>query len=118
MLASVTDMQGLDIAADKPPESIDAGILLAMENAQDLVTMAAMLSPEIAALNLLPDGEAKPLDLPQLATVAEQAFAALSTGALSISVGAGADEKAESMLAADVESPVPFISFSMDSKRY
>jgi hypothetical protein len=118
MLANVTDMQGMDIAADKPPESVDAAILLAMENAQDLVAMAAMMSPEVAALNLLPDGEAKPLELPQLATIAEQAFAALSSGALSVSIGAGADEKAEAMLEADVQSPMPFMSFSMDSKRY
>jgi hypothetical protein len=118
MLANVTDIQGMDIAGNKPPESIDAGILLAIENAQDLVTMAALMSPEVAALNLLPDGEARPLELPQLATIAEEAFAALSSGALSVSIGAGAGEKAETMLEADVESPMPFMSFSMDAKRY
>ena len=117
-MANVTGLEGMDIATETPPESIDATILLAMENAQDLVTMAAMLDPQIAALNLLPDGKAKQLDLPQLASIAEQAFAALSDSALSVSLGEGAEANAEAMLTADVQSPNPLMSVSMDSKKY
>jgi hypothetical protein len=118
MLANVTGIEGLDLATEKPPESIDASILLAIENAQDLVTMAAMMSPEVAALNLLPDGKAKALDLPQLAAIAEQAFAALSPDALSIGLGEAADNEAEAMLNADVAESQPFMSFGMDAKKY
>ncbi|MDH3620245.1 MAG: hypothetical protein OER91_05105 [Gammaproteobacteria bacterium] len=117
-LANITNVEGMDIAAEKPPESIDASILVAIENAQDLVTMAAMMSPEVAALNLLPDGKAKLLDLPQLAEIAEQAFAALSESGLSLSMGDGADVNAEAMLAADVVESKPFMSGSFDAKRY
>ena len=118
MLANVTNIEGLDLATQKPPESIDASILIAIENAQDLVTMAAMMSPEIAALNLLPDGKAKALDLPQLAVVAEQAFAALSEGGLSVALGEGSADEAEAMLNADVSDSRPFVSLSMDAKKY
>jgi hypothetical protein len=118
MLANVTNIEGMDIAAEKPPESIDASILVAIENAQDLVTMAAMMSPEIAALNLIPDGKAKALDLPQLAAIAEQAFAALSEGGLSLALGEGAEDEAEALLKADVSESRPFMSFSMDAKKY
>ena len=117
-LANITDIQGMDIATKTPPESIDASILFAIENAQDLVTMAAMMSPEVAALNLLPDGKAKLLDLPQLAEIAEQAFAALSENGLSVSMGEGADANAEAMLAADVATSKPFMSAAFDAKRY
>jgi len=117
-LANIIDLEGMDIATETPPESIDASILFAIENAQDLVTMAAMMSPEIAALNLVPDGTAKALDLPQLAAVAEQAFAALSADGLSVSLGDGADENAEAMLTADVAKSKPFISMAFDAKRY
>lgn len=117
-LANITDIEGMDIATDKPPESIDASILFAIENAQDLVTMAAMMSPEIAALNLVPDGKAKLLNLPQLAEIAEQAFAALSDTGLSVSMGEDADTKAEAMLAADVVESKPFMSVAFDAKRY
>ena len=117
-LANIINLEGMDIATETPPESIDASILFAIENAQDLVTMAAMMSPEVAALNLVPDGKAKLLDLPQLAAVAEQAFAALSADGLSVSLGDGADENAEAMLTADVVKSKPFISMAFDAKRY
>lgn len=117
-LANITDVQGMDIATQTPPESIDASLLFAMENAQALVSMGAMMSPEIAALNLIPDGKAKLLDLPQLAEIAEQAFAALSEDALSVSVGADAEANAEAMLSADIAKDKPLMSMSFDAKRY
>jgi hypothetical protein len=117
-LANITDVQGMDVATQTPPESIDASLLFAMENAQALVSMGAMMSPEIAALNLIPDGKAKLLDLPQLAEIAEQAFAALSEDALSVSVGADAEANAEAMLSADIAKEKPLMSMSFDAKRY
>lgn len=118
VLANVSGINGLDLASKTPPESIDASILMAIENAQDLVTMAAMMSPEVAALNLLPDGKAKALDLPQLAEIAEQVFAALSEGGLTVALGEGAASEAEAMLNASVSDANPFVSFSMDAKEY
>ena len=117
-LANITDIEGMDVATQTPPESIDASILFAIENAQDLVTMAAMMSPEVAALNLIPDGKAKLLDLPQLAEIAEQAFAALSDNGLSVSMGERADANAEAMLTADVAASKPLLSAAFDAKRY
>ncbi|RZV35573.1 MAG: hypothetical protein EX272_10410 [Chromatiales bacterium] len=117
-LANITNIEGMDVATQTPPESIDASILFAIENAQDLVTMAAMMSPEVAALNLIPDGKAKLLDLPQLAEIAEQAFAALSANGLSVSMGEGADANAEAMLTAEVAKSKPLMSAAFDAKRY
>lgn len=118
MLASVTDMTGFDPKSKQPPESIDAGILLAIENAQDIVNMGALMNPQVAALNLLPDGDARKLDFPELGELAKQAFAALSNSGLSISIGDGAEQEAEAMLKADVASTQPLITVSMDAQRY
>ncbi|MCG8369326.1 MAG: hypothetical protein MJA32_02300, partial [Proteobacteria bacterium] len=118
VLARVTDVRGMDLAAEKPPESIDAGVLFAVENVEALVAMAALMSPEIAAAKLLPDGKARELNLPQLAEIAETAFAALSEGALAVSLGADAEKQAEAMLEADVSDDPPFMSMAMDTKRY
>ena len=118
MLASVTDITGFDPKSKLPPESIDAGVLLAMENAQDIVNMGALMNPQVAALNLLPDGDARKLDFPELGELAKQAFAALSNSGLSISIGDGAEQEAEAMLEADVASTKPFMSLSMDAQRY
>jgi hypothetical protein len=118
MLANVTNIEGMDFATEKPPESIDASVLLAIENAQDLVTMAAMMSPEVAALNLVADGKARALDLPQLAAIAEQAFAALSADGLSVALGDGAAGEAEARLSAATSSARPLLSLSMDAQKY
>lgn len=117
-LANITEIEGMDVATQTPPESIDASLLFAIENAQDLVAMGAMMSPEVAALNLIPDGKAKVLNLPQLAEIAEQAFAALSQNGLAVSMGADAAAEAESMLTADVAKNMPFMSMSFDAQRY
>ena len=118
VLAAVMDVRGADLANERPPEDIDGGVLFAMENAEALVTMAAMMSPEVAALNLLPDGRARRLNMPQLAELARDAFAALSDSALAVAVGDGAERAVEAMLAAEAAASRPFASFSMDARRY
>lgn len=117
-LANISNIEGMDVATETPPTSIDASMLIAVENAEALVAMASMFSPEIAALNLLPDGKAKLIDLPQLAEIADQAFAALSNGGLAVSLGEGSAANAEAMLEADVVEEKPFISAAFDAQRY
>jgi len=117
-VANIADIQGLDFSSSTAPESIDASILVAVENAEALVMMAAMMDPQIAALNLLPDGKPVKLELTQLAEFAGDAFAALSTDALSISLGEGAATNSADMLVADSAEPTPFMSMNMDSARY
>ena len=117
-VANIADIQGLNMASNTPPESIDASILVAIENAEALIMMAAMFDPQLAALNLLPDGKPVKLELTQLASIADEAFAALSGSALSVSVGKGAEKNSASMLVADSAEPTPFMSMNMDSARY
>ena len=117
-VANIADIQGLDLSKSTAPESIDASILVAIENAESLVMMAAMMDPQIAALNLLPDGKPVRLELAQLAEFAGNAFAALSTDALSISLGESAETKSADMLIADSIEPAPFMSMNMDAARY
>jgi len=117
-VANIADIQGLDFSSSTAPESIDASILIAVENAESLVMMAAMMDPQIAALNLLPDGKPVKLALAQLADFAGDAFAALSTDALSISLGEGAETNSADMLVADSAEPAPFMNMNMDAARY
>lgn len=116
--ADITDIQSMDFASNMTPESIDASLLIAVENAEALIMMAAMMDPQIAALNLLPDGKAKKIELPQFQAFADMAYAALSKNALSVSVGAKAEAKSADMLLASSSNPPPFMSMSMDAARY
>jgi hypothetical protein len=118
IVANIADIQGMDMNGGKPPESIDASILLAVENAESLVMMAAMMDPQVAAMNLVPDGKAVKLELAKLADIADEVFAALSDNALSVSIGNGAEANSADMLVADSADPTPFMSMSMDSARY
>ncbi len=118
ILASVVDIKGFDMEGKKPPESLDASLLFAMQNAQDVVNMAALMNPQIAAMNLLPDGKARKLELPELGELASEAFAALTSSGLSVALGKGAERQAEAMLQADTSSSKPVMSLSMDAKRY
>ena len=92
--------------------------MLAMDNAQALVAMGAMFSPELAALNLQPDGKPVALDLPQVQMMGLSAFAALTDSAVAIAVGDGAESEVGTLLHADVGEERPLLSFSMDAARY
>jgi hypothetical protein len=118
IVANITDIQGMDMASNTAPDSIDASILIAVENAESLIMMAAMIDPQIAALNLLPDGKPKKLEMAQLAEFADMAYAAMSKNALSISIGKSAELKSAGMLLESSPNPAPFMSMSMDSARY
>lgn len=117
-LAVIDEIEGLDIATQTPPTSVDGSFLLAMDNAQALVSMGAMFSPELANLDLQPDGKPVALDLPQMHALGISAFAALTDNALAISIGDNSASELENLLGADVSNRSPFMSFSMDAARY
>jgi len=117
-LAVIDDIQGLDIATRTPPTSIDASFLLAMDNAQTLVSMGTMFSPELAALNLMPDGKSVALELPAMQAMGMTAHVALTENAVAVSVGADSATEVEEMPTADAMEPPPLIAFSVDAARY
>jgi len=117
-LAVIDNIEGLNIATQTPPTSVDGSLLLAMDNATALVSMGAMFSPEVAALNLQADGKPVALDLPQLQGMGMDAFAAMTDSALAISVGEESESQVADILGADASDPSPFMSFSMDAARY
>jgi len=80
--------------------------------------MGAMMSPDLAAVELQPDGVAVPLALPQLQAIAKSAYAAMKETALAVSMGSGARTRVTSVLNADSIEPPPIMSASMDAGKY
>ena len=117
-LAVVDDIEGLDVASQTPPTSIDGRFMIAMDNAPALVGMGAMFSPELAQLNLQPDGKPVPLDMPQMQAMGISAHAAMTEAAVAIAVGEDSEQDLGDMLAAKASGASPFMSFSMDAARY
>lgn len=117
-LAVIDEIEGLDVATQTPPTSVDGSFLLAMNNAQALIAFGAMMSPELAALNLQPGGDPVALDIPQLQAMGIMAYAAMEDDALAISVGDDAESEVVAVLEADIADPSPFMGFSIDAARY
>lgn len=114
----IKDIEGLDMAKRTPPTSVDGRFLLAMDNVPALVSFGAMLSPELASLDLQPDGEPLQLDMPQAQMLGGDVFVAMTDDALALSVGDGAETELARMLTADATDNGTFLSFSMDAARY
>ena len=117
-LAVVEQIEGLDLASNMPPTSVAGRFLLAMDNATALMSLGAMFSPELAALNLEPDGKPARFESPQLQSAFDAVYLAMSDNAVAMSVGDGMDQQLPDMLAAEAENNGILLSFSMDASRY
>ena len=117
-VAVVDDVTGMDIAAQQPPTDVKARVLLANDNAPGLLAMGTMMSPELAALDIQPDGSAVAFTLPPMAGGFEQAFIGMTDAAIGLGVGEGSDEGLESLLASDGGTPAPFMTMHLDGARY
>ena len=117
-LAVIDRIEGLDFNGQQPPEVVEARMLVANDNAPALLAMGAMFSPEIASLNLQPDGNPVELPMPQLAAMAEAAHIAMTESALAISVGDGAPERLSELLNSPPSSQQPLFSVRLDGQRY
>lgn len=118
-LAVIESLSGMDLEAGQPPTDVDMRLLVATENAEALVAMGAMFSPEIAALDLKPDSKPVRLPVPQAAAAqVDNAHIAMSDRALALSVGEGGEAHLPDMLAASPADPAPFMSLDMDASAY
>jgi len=117
-LAVVEAIEGMDIQNDIPPTSVDARLLVSTDNAEGLLAMGAMFSPELAALNPKPGDDPVRLDLPVVATTGQTIFAAISDAAIALSVGEGMEDGLKSMLEASLVEPAPVLSVDFDTATY
>lgn len=116
--AVVDDISGFDLASKQPPEKIDASILVAIDNAEALLAMGAMFSPELASLDLQPDGTPVALPLPPMPGIPQEAFAAMHDDAIAVSLGGNAESRVSKILNADPTKPSPLFGMTMDAARY
>lgn len=117
-LAVVNELEGLDLAKKRPPDSIDASFLLAIDNAQGLLAMGQAMLPQLAELNIEPDGKAHRFELPETGAETETAWVALSESAIALSVSEDAETALPTLLKAEAGAPPPFMSVGIDGARY
>jgi hypothetical protein len=117
-LAVIDALEGMDIAHQQPPTSVDASFLLSTDNPQGLVAMGTLFSPELAALDLQPDGKPMKLDLPPVSPAVSEAYIAMKDNALAISLGQGGADRIVELFDKDFADPAPFMSMFMDAGQY
>ena len=117
-LAVIEDIEGLDLKRQQPPTSIDMRLLVSIDNTEGLLAMGALFSPELAALNIEPNGEPVKLEMGQIAALGLTVHIAMTDSAIALSVGDGIEDKLGDMLQAKVSDPSPFMTFDMDAARY
>lgn len=117
-LLVVEDMEGFDFGRKQPPESLDASFLLAIDNAQGLLAMGQAMIPQLAEMNIEPDGKARRFDLPEAEAGAESAWIALTDSAIALSVSEDGETVLPAMLKAEGVTPPPFMSMGLDGARY
>jgi len=117
-LGVVDALEGMDIAAQKPPTSVDASFLISTDNPQGLLAMGSMFSAELAALNLQPDGKPAKVELPPVSPAIKESFVAMTDSSLVISVGEGGADRIVELLDKGFEDPAPFMSMFMDTSEY
>ena len=116
--ADIESLGDYEFGSDEAPEDIDASLVVAMEDAEAAYMMGTMMSPDLAAVDLQPDGVPVPLALPQLQGIAKAAYAVMTESSLAIAVGSESKTRVLEVIHADSVEPPPFMSASMDAGAY
>ena len=122
-LAVIDTIEGLDIESQQPPTSIGARLLLANDSPESLLAMAGLFNPEVARLNLQPDGEPVPFDISQFtgqfgASPFDSAYVAMTDDALAVALGESSANQLADLFNADAGDVLPFLSVHLDNQRY
>ena len=117
-MAVVDGIEGLDMATKQPPTSIDASFLLSVDNPQGLLAMGQMFSPDLAALDIKPDGVPARVPLPPISEGISEGHIAMTDKSIAFSIGVDGDKKIASLFAAEYAKTPPFMSMNMDGERY
>ncbi len=113
-IVHLTNVEGISFAKGASPEKIEGTVTVGVENAEALVTMGAMMDPQIAALNLLPDGKAREVTMPPQERFPPTAQVAYVPNALAMGFGDDAAAAVETALQLESAEPSPFLSVDLD----
>lgn len=111
-------IDGIDVTGQQPPSDVEGRFLVASDNALGLFQMGALFSPELQALNLEPNGEPVELPLPPMLGPVENAWVAMTDGALALAVGQDDPAGLTTLIETSPVEPAPTMSIRLDGDRY
>ena len=116
--AVIDTIEGFDFTSEQPVGKFEARLLVAIENAEELLAMGAMFMPQLASLDLQPNGDPVKLDLPQIPEQFEPVYVAMRDRALAIAIGDSSSARLGELLNAPAGDPPPLFSMHVDGSRY
>lgn len=117
-LAVIDELDYNAMASGVPPMDAEATVMIAIEDAPALLMTGAMFSPELAALDIQPDGVPVAVEVPQTAFMPAAPYAAMTDATLAVSTGPAAETRIKAVMDAEPVSPVPVFSVAGDAGRY
>ncbi|MEM1261468.1 MAG: hypothetical protein AAGH76_03650 [Pseudomonadota bacterium] len=113
----IDSMENFDIAGGAPPD-ISGRALISIDDAPSLLMMGQMFMPELAELQLEPNGEAIELPAGLIPMSTDPAFVALTDNAIALGLGADSGSGLANLFKAPVAPAQPMLSFSYDMAEY
>ncbi|MEL6868425.1 MAG: hypothetical protein AAFO81_01365 [Pseudomonadota bacterium] len=114
----LNSMDGIDLGQPQIPDNLDVNILLAMDNINGLIQFGQMMVPQLASIDIEPNGKAVELPPALTGPVPQAVFAAMTDNALGLSIGPEAQSRAGAIAASDDVSSNTLIAVSMDMGAY
>ena len=117
-ILSVEDIAGLTPGA--APTDLDARIsgLLAIDNPESVMALGNLFVPEIAALELKPDGEIKALQTQRLAPAQDGAWISMSRTAIGVAAGRDGEQRLASLMKLAPNKNAPLLYANVDAGAY
>ena len=113
----VDSLDNIDVASGQPPQ-ITGRALVAVDDAPSVMMMGQMFLPQLAELQLEPNGEAQELPPGLIPMSTDPAFVAMTNNALAFGIGADSGDGLGAMFSAPADSQPPIMSFSYDLAAY
>ncbi|MDJ0760746.1 MAG: hypothetical protein QNJ19_15225 [Woeseiaceae bacterium] len=115
---SVESIEGLQPGAAPTDVDAKASGLLAIDNPESLMALGNMFVPEIAALNLQPDGKVVPLPTDRLGPNETEAWISMSDDAIGVAAGVDGDKRLDTLMKMSPNKDAPLMYVDVDADAY
>ncbi len=117
-VVTVDGMPDFGAARSLDLSGVKVGGLLAMKKPVELVSMGNLFVPELAALDLKPDGKARRVPQGQLNVRGDETFVAMSEDRLAVTVGDQAETRLDGLMQEKPNTEAPLLWMEADATAY
>jgi hypothetical protein len=114
----VDEAPGLGVVQPVDLNSLKLGVILAMRKPEELVAFGNLFLPELAALELKPDGESVKVPQGRSNPTGQSVYVAMSDDRLAATLGGATDERLQGLMNKDANPDAPLLWMEADPVAY